>query len=67
MESLGELSSPAPLPLECVLQVLQVPLLLADGGAAQRLQGGQLLQLLLIDPVCLLEDEAAQGKGEPRT
>lgn len=43
------------LPLECTLQVLEVPLLLADGGAAERLERGQLLQLLLVDPVRLLK------------
>lgn len=39
-----------------------MPLLLADGSAAQRLQSGQLLQLLPVDPVCLLEDRAWGGR-----
>ena len=48
------------LPLECVLQVLQPRLLLADGAAAGRLERSQLLQLLSVDPVSLLREATAR-------
>lgn len=54
------------LPLKCVLQVLQSRLLLVDGAATQSLERGQLLQLLLIDPVSFLRDGGVRAgrKGE---
>jgi hypothetical protein len=38
-----------------MLQIPEALLLLADGTTTQRLQSGQLLQLLLVDPVGLLK------------
>lgn len=49
------------LPLERAGQVLQPRLLLADGAATQRLERRQLVQLLSVDPVCLLRDDGEEN------
>lgn len=50
------------LPLERAGQVLQPRLLLADGAATQRLERRQLVQLLSVDPVCLLRDGGGRAQ-----